>query len=341
MSMNKKFLTGLTTTTIMTTLGATAMIGLSLEGSEASNAKDKVEQIGELLGIGTVSTFESSSFEVQDVVSLGKVNTDLSDQNTQSESVTLQLHRWKYKLAVTLKIHQIPVLTFLGSEADLAQFKEEEDNIDLNQVESKALERAQTLAERLKQLSQDKSFKAEDITVSANQSDNSYTIKLKSEELVKVNQQVILPDTTNSLAVDALQATNRLRRLMGNAPALTAITNPNPTPSANKAGVASVQSVKSRRKGIASWYGPGFHGRLTANGERYNQYGLTAAHKSLPFGTQVRVTNLHNGRSVTVRINDRGPYIHGRVIDLSQGAADLIGLMSSGVAPVQLEILGR
>ncbi|MEM8778269.1 MAG: septal ring lytic transglycosylase RlpA family protein [Cyanobacteria bacterium P01_G01_bin.49] len=339
--MNKKFLTGLTTTTIMTTLGATAMIGLSLEGSEASNAKDKVEQIGELLGIGTVSTFESSSFEVQDVVSLGKVNTDLSDQNTQSESVTLQLHRWKYKLAVTLKIHQIPVLTFLGSEADLAQFKEEEDNIDLNQVESKALERAQTLAERLKQLSQDKSFKAEDITVSANQSDNSYTIKLKSEELVKVNQQVILPDTTNSLAVDALQATNRLRRLMGNAPALTAITNPNPTPSANKAGVASVQSVKSRRKGIASWYGPGFHGRLTANGERYNQYGLTAAHKSLPFGTQVRVTNLHNGRSVTVRINDRGPYIHGRVIDLSQGAADLIGLMSSGVAPVQLEILGR
>ena len=92
---------------------------------------------------------------------------------------------------------------------------------------------------------------------------------------------------------------------------------------------------------MASWYGPGFHGRLTANGERYNQNGLTAAHKTLPFGTQVRVTNLRNGRSVIVRINDRGPFVGGRVIDLSKGAASVIGLVSSGVAPVQLEILGR
>ena len=90
---------------------------------------------------------------------------------------------------------------------------------------------------------------------------------------------------------------------------------------------------------MASWYGPGFHGRLTANGERYNQQGLTAAHKTLPFGTKVRVTNLRNGQSVIVRINDRGPYAHGRVIDLSAGAARTIGVFSSGVAPVQLEIL--
>ena len=336
-SMNKKFLTGLTTTAIMTTLGATAMIGLSLKGSEASNAIDKVDQIGELLGIGTLSNWEGSRFQAQNVVSLGQVKTDLDAQNPQSEIVTLHLHRWKYRLAVTLKIRQIPVLTFLGSKADLAKIKEDANNPDLTQVESEALKRAQGLAKRLNELSQDDEFKAEDITVSATGQSNIYSIKLKSEELVKVDDQVILPDTTNSSAVDALQATNRLRRLMGNASPLTAIANPK----AHSTGVASVKTVRSRRKGIASWYGPGFHGRLTANGERYNQYGLTAAHKTLPFGTQVRVTNLHNGRSVVVRINDRGPYAHGRVIDLSKGAANLIGLISSGVAPVQLEILGR
>lgn len=73
-----------------------------------------------------------------------------------------------------------------------------------------------------------------------------------------------------------------------------------------------------------SWYGPGFHGRLTANGERYNMHALTAAHKSLPFGTIVRVTNKRNGKSVDVRINDRGPYVHGRVIDLSKAAHQAI-----------------
>ena len=93
--------------------------------------------------------------------------------------------------------------------------------------------------------------------------------------------------------------------------------------------------------GKASWYGPGFHGRLTANGERYNQNALTAAHPSLRFGTKVQVTNLNNGRSVVVRINDRGPYSGGRVIDLSAAAARSLNMISSGVAPVQLTILGR
>jgi rare lipoprotein A len=95
------------------------------------------------------------------------------------------------------------------------------------------------------------------------------------------------------------------------------------------------------RKGMASWYGPGFHGRRTANGERFNQHGMTAAHRSLPLGTNVKVTNLNNGRSVVVRINDRGPFSGGRIIDLSQGAARLIGVVQSGVAPVLLEVLGR
>lgn len=88
----------------------------------------------------------------------------------------------------------------------------------------------------------------------------------------------------------------------------------------------------------ASWYGVPFHGRLTANGERYNMHGLSAAHKSLPFGTKVTVTNLKNGKQVTVAINDRGPFIAGRAIDLSLGAATALDMLHEGVANVQLAI---
>lgn len=91
--------------------------------------------------------------------------------------------------------------------------------------------------------------------------------------------------------------------------------------------------------GPASWYGGKFHGRKTANGERYNMNDMTAAHKTLPFGAKVRVTNQHNGRSVIVRINDRGPFVGRRVIDLSRGAADAIGMIRTGVAPVRIELL--
>jgi rare lipoprotein A len=84
---------------------------------------------------------------------------------------------------------------------------------------------------------------------------------------------------------------------------------------------------------LTSWYGPGFHGRLTANGERYNQHGLTAAHKTLPFGTRLQVCFR---RCAVVRVNDRGPFIRGREIDLSKGAADAIGLTASGVGRVKV-----
>ena len=86
------------------------------------------------------------------------------------------------------------------------------------------------------------------------------------------------------------------------------------------------------QSGRASWYGPGFHGRRTASGETFNTNALTAAHRTLPFGTKVRVVNKTTGKSVIVRINDRGPYAHGRVIDLSKASAQAIGL--SGVASV-------
>lgn len=89
----------------------------------------------------------------------------------------------------------------------------------------------------------------------------------------------------------------------------------------------------------ASWYGPKFHGKVTANGEIYNQMALTAAHKSLPFGTMLRLTNEKNGKSVIVRINDRGPYIKGRQIDLSKAAAIELGAIERGVVKVKVEKL--
>jgi rare lipoprotein A len=91
--------------------------------------------------------------------------------------------------------------------------------------------------------------------------------------------------------------------------------------------------------GQASWYGPGFYGNRTASGEVLRPGTYTAAHRSLPFGTRVRVTNLNNGRSAVVRINDRGPFTGGRIIDLAHGAATDLGVTASGVATVRLEVL--
>ena len=92
-----------------------------------------------------------------------------------------------------------------------------------------------------------------------------------------------------------------------------------------------------REEGLASWYGADFHGRRTANGERYNMYAMTAAHKTLPLGTDVTVTHRQSGRRVRVRINDRGPFVAGRVIDLSLAAAKALGSAEAGVVPVLLE----
>jgi rare lipoprotein A len=94
------------------------------------------------------------------------------------------------------------------------------------------------------------------------------------------------------------------------------------------------------QEGIASWYGPGFHGKRTSSGERFDQYDFTAAHRTLPLGSWVVVTNKMNGRSIQVYVNDRGPYIVGRVIDLSYAAARAIGMLGSGTVPVRIVVLG-
>jgi len=93
--------------------------------------------------------------------------------------------------------------------------------------------------------------------------------------------------------------------------------------------------------GLASWYGPDFHGRPTASKEIYDMNDMTAAHRTLPFGTWVLVSNLDNGRSVAVRINDRGPFVAGRIIDLSYAAARMLGVVGPGTVPVRLELLDQ
>jgi rare lipoprotein A len=95
---------------------------------------------------------------------------------------------------------------------------------------------------------------------------------------------------------------------------------------------AAVEAASSC--GVASFYGAAFHGRTTANGERFNAYGLSAAHRSLPFGTMVKVTNQSNGKSITIRINDDGPHVPGRIIDLSEGAFARIASRGQGLANV-------
>jgi len=114
---------------------------------------------------------------------------------------------------------------------------------------------------------------------------------------------------------------------------------PQPPPPTSTGAVPAAPIIQGEQ-GLASWYGHPYHGRPTTDGEIYNMYELTAAHRTLPFNTQVRVHDLDNGRDVTVRINDRGPFIEGRIIDLSYASARAIDMIGPGVARVQLEILG-
>ncbi|HEY9734651.1 MAG TPA: septal ring lytic transglycosylase RlpA family protein [Trichocoleus sp.] len=176
---------------------------------------------------------------------------------------------------------------------------------------------------------------AEQISVRWDPSQEQYLVTLNGTPLIAVDSDTILPDTTADPAQDALQVANRLRRLIGDAPPLEDIEGRPQLPEASTLAVTSVLS------GMASWYGPGFHGRRSASGEVFDQNAMTAAHRTLPFGTEVRVTNLSNNRQVVVRINDRGPFGHGRVLDLSAAAAQSIGLAQRGVGMVRIEVLGR
>lgn len=266
-----------------------------------------------------------------------KVGEYQFNPNTQSIIAKIEPHTWNQRPAATLYVRDLPILTFVQA-IETAQVQPASSGAvklatAANSTQDNPVWQATAVAAKLNQLDQNH-FDADTIKVRWDSDRQQYIIQANHQELIALNSSIILPDSTKDPATDALQATNRLRRQLGNAAPLKQIEGL-PQPSAPIAR----NPIRALIEGLASWYGPGFHGAQTASGEYFNQNDLTAAHRSLPFGTKVRVTNVNNGRSVVVRINDRGPFTGGRVIDLSAAAAQAIGMMSSGVAPVQVEVL--
>ncbi|NJK28836.1 MAG: septal ring lytic transglycosylase RlpA family protein [Acaryochloris sp. SU_5_25] len=276
----------------------------------------------------------SESKQTVDAIKVGDNQSPNAQQKDEAAIAEIHAHEANGRPAATLYVKDIPIATFLGPEdsakaettkvATVKSTPKEEVNNSQDPVW-----RATAVAAKINQFHRD-GMKADTIRVIWDKERQSYVIQANKDHLLEMSKLTILPKTTQDMGDDALKITNLLRRQLGDAQPLTGIPG-RPQP------VATAPAYQI--SGEASWYGPGFHGNYTASGEVYNQNALTAAHKTLPFGTRVRVTNLYNGQSVVVRINDRGPFTAGRVIDLSQGAAQVIGVTSSGVAPVRVDIL--
>jgi rare lipoprotein A len=329
--MIKYFLSGWTTKGLTTACGTLLFLGGFLHSSVASNPTTQ-SVFQEQLSLETPTSPQTAS---SSTTAPGQsVPTD-AETPVYPSITSLQSHTVQGKPALILRVRNIPVLTFLGVPGDRSSNPSQPAP-----TPSQAFLRADALANRVNQLAQDPQFDATQIRVGWNKQIKAYSVTIGEEVLFSLDKLTVLPETNRSRGSDALQATNRLRRLMGNAAPLKASEMTARSPQSLSANISRLPvRTNTVRGGIASWYGPGFHGRQTANGERFNQNQLTAAHRSLPFNTKVRVTNMRNGQSVVVRINDRGPFTGGRVIDLSAGAAKSIGVFSSGVAPVQLEVL--
>ena len=186
---------------------------------------------------------------------------------------------------------------------------------------------AQRLAAKLRSRLQAGQFTASDIRPLFGQ--NFAAVSINSDILFVVDETMRAHPELPAAAV-AVQWVNNLRLALNGAPLDLAQV---------QMAMQHLQPTGEILSGTASWYGPGFHGRQTANGERFNQYELTAAHKTLPFGTRLKVHNRLNGKTVVVRINDRGPYVGQRVLDLSKAAAQCLGGEHSGVIPFDAEIL--
>jgi rare lipoprotein A len=285
-----------------------------------------------------------------------KVGEYQANERAEESVAVMQSYEAGGRQMATLYVRNIPVLSFLGGEASEVPASNPEVKLPGAGSEVLVSQRRQTievkpsatpaedpnspavrataLAAQVNQLHRN-GVDASSIRAVWDEPKQRYLVKVGEDTLTAIDPATILADTTGDAKQDALQAANRLRRLLGNAEPLTEVEG-EPRPSTQ----VSLGPVQLTVSGYASWYGPGFNGNLSASGEVFNENAMTAAHPSLPFGTQVRVTNMDNGLSVVVRINDRGPYVGDRLIDLSSGAAEVIGLTSSGVAPVKLDVLG-
>ena len=344
--MKQVILTGLAAALTVTVAGKLTSSEATTEvpqGSQAS-AQNSAQSLSQEPNVSPEENVVASGRS--DISKIGERQSE--DGASDNTVATIYAHLQEGRQAATLYVRNIPVVTFVGAETSAAA----SDGVKVATTDAESLGRlaagqstdvnnpvwrATTIAAKLNQVNQS-GIQGDAIKVLWDKERQSYVIRAENEHLIEVaNDSTQLPKSTSDVAEDALQITNRLRRQLGNAEPLADIEG-RPQPEKVQT-IAAVGPVRFQVQGWASWYGPGFHGNYTANGEVYNQYDLTAAHRTLPFGTRIRVTNLNNGRSVTVRVNDRGPFYYDREIDLSQGAAQVLGVISSGVAPVRLDVL--
>lgn len=344
--MNPKLLW--TATAFLTTTLTTPAIGLALE-HKSVNGTDQQKSLK------VTSPYPSSTPTMGASTSPGVGNYIVIAR--------VQPHILAGHMAATLLVRNIPVLTFMGDSAKGENSPQvgingSENGTKSNEVQqlNAPIKRAQAAAALLNQmyasnvdanaikavLESGESAglaKSNDKTIGQSKGDR-YLIKVKDTVLVEIDSTTRLPDTVNNHAKDALLAANRLRQLMGNAPPLGEISGKVVSlPKDKFLEQISFGPAQVHLNGMASWYNFAENGSATASGESFNDNQLTAAHLTLPFGTQVRVTNMLNGRSVIVRINDRGPYIPGRMIDLSTAAAAILGMIEPGVVPVNVDVL--
>jgi rare lipoprotein A len=260
--------------------------------------------------------------------------------------VKIYNHQIQGQPAATLYVRNLPILTFLDAPATAPSANPAATLVSTAATENSrpSLSKAEAIANQLNEIY--RSGGAADGIKVVWQADKTaktgqYVVKAGKLPIATIDASTTYAKTTSNAEQDALLVANKLRRLLSSGDAAQPIKQVEGKPKAAAASADGAWNATQTYRGEASWYGPGFDGNLTANGERFNQNDLTAAHPSLPFGTKIRVTNQYNGRSVVVRVNDRGPYAGGRIIDLSAGSADVIGLTASGVAPVALEVLSR
>ena len=322
--MRKKLFSGLTSALVVT--------GTSLV--PASRA-EQVPTAAHRTAVLNAQAIASANLSQPDTDVL-KVGSTLESQGNRVATPVLarvQRHEYQGREAATLYVRNLPILTFLGDRLSPAQEERKlpSPSLDLARRESapsSALLRASTVAARLNDRLDSGSLEGTDIGVRWDARQRSHSIQADGESLLSLDRNTVIPGVTAS-GNKALLVANRLRRTLG----------ASPLDDASQALGSFLGQVVATASGWASWYGPGFHGNRTANGERFNMNDLTAAHRTLPFGTRVRVTNVANGSSVVVRINDRGPFHGNRVMDLSRGAASVIGLTASGVGRIRMEIL--
>ena len=337
-------------------------------GQVASTLPDVLAEIEVPAAPGSTQIDSDSSKPASESTVVTQVSTEAvkvgayqSNESAEDSVAVMQSYQSNGRDAATLYVRNIPVLSFLGSAGSTTQGASSSLNSGIkiaSSVGSTVREvavvqprqaiasstsvensndpatRATAIAAQINQLHRN-SIDASSIRAVWDEPEQRYLIKVGEDTLTAIDPNTILADTTHNAEQDALQVTNRLRRLLGNAEPLTEVEG-----APRQDTQVSLGPIQLTVSGYASWYGPGFNGNMSASGEVFNENALTAAHPSLPFGTQVRVTNMDNGQSVVVRINDRGPYAGDRLIDLSAGAAQVIGLTISGVAPVKLDVLG-